>query len=320
VRILVGDIGGTKTLLALVTDEGRPEQPRRYECAEYPTFDEVLSDYLGDTPVDRICLGVAGPVKHNRVQATNLPWVIDGDAIARDRGIPVAVINDFYAVAAGIPELRPDELVTLNPGQFDPEGPIAVLGAGTGLGEGFLVPTTAGHRIIPTEGGHTDFAPRNEPEIGLLRYLLQRHHRVSIERILSGAGLAAVYDFLKDTGFAAEGEAVRAAMTNEDRAAVISRFALDHADPLCERALGMFAAIYGSEAGNLALKVLATGGVYVAGGIAPKILAKLRGSEFIGAFMDKGRMSPLVAAIPLHVVLATDVGLLGAAAHARQLL
>lgn len=321
-RILVGDIGGTKTLLAMAPSGARPEAIVRYENRNYGRFEEVIADFLSRHPgtIDRACFGVAGPVVANRTQATNLPWVIDGAMLETNLGIPrVRLINDFFAVAAGIPELQADELVTLNPGQRDPEGPVAVLGAGTGLGEGFMVWSRDRYEIIPTEGGHTDFGPRNEQEIELLRYLLKRHPRVSYERILSGNGLIAVYEFLRDSAFAPESPEVTALMATEDPAAVVSRFGLEGKEPLCSRALDMFVSIYGSEAGNLALKILATGGVYVAGGIAPKIIQKLRGSRFIGAFTDKGRLSPLVASMPLHVVMNPNVGLLGAVAHARRL-
>lgn len=326
-RILAGDIGGTKTLLALSEGGMRPAEIRRYENKRYGSLREIVGEFLADHPeerrvIDRACFGVAGPVVKNRVHATNLPWVIDGVQLVEALGIPrVALINDFHAVGAGIHELAPDELVTLNEGASDPEGPIAVLGAGTGLGEGFMVkePGMARHLIVATEGGHTDFGPRNEQEIELLRFLLRRHQRVSYERILSGAGLVALYEFFRETGLAPEDPAVAARMQAEDPAAVVSSLGLEGRDPLCKQALNLFVSLYGAEAGNLALKVLATGGVYLAGGIAPKIIDRLRGGTFIGAFTAKGRLSPLVAKMPVHVVMNANVGLLGSIAHARNL-
>ena len=325
-RILAGDVGGTKVIMALFEyEEGvlRLVSEARYVSANYADFYAILSDFraLYGGPVDATGFGVAGPVFNRRCQATNLPWVIDAREIEASQPLGrVALVNDFKAAALGVLHLQPGEWVDLNPSATPvPEAPIAVLGAGTGLGEALLFHAGGRYNVIPTEGGHTDLAPRNEEEIQLLRFLLKRHKRVSYERVLAGAGLHAVYDHLVDAGYAPESEAVKAAMAAGDPAAVISQFGQAKQDRLCEKALDMFMALYGAEAGNLALKVIAAGGVYVTGGIAPKNLEKIQDGTFMEAYTTKGRFSDLVASFPVRVVTNQNVGLLGAAAAALEL-
>lgn len=325
-RILAGDVGGTKVVMALYELEDgvlRLTSEARYPSADYADFSLILKDFraMHDAPVDATGFGVAGPVFNRRCQATNLPWVIDAREIEAGQAVGrVALVNDFKAAALGVLHLQPGEWVDLNPGAAaQPEGAIAVLGAGTGLGEALLFHAGGRYNVVPTEGGHTDLAPRNEDEIGLLRFLLKRHKRVSYERVLSGAGLKAVYDYLVDAGFAPESEAVKAAMATDDPAAVVSRFGQAGEDAICEKALDMFMALYGAEAGNMALKIIASGGVYVTGGIAPKNLAKLQDGTFMEGYTTKGRFSELVASFPVRVVTNQNVGLLGAAAAALEL-
>jgi glucokinase len=319
-RVLAGDIGGTKTDLAVVdlgASEARVEFERRYNSRAHSGLGAILEAFLAETgaKAERAAFGVAGPVVEQRCEATNLPWVVDAGHLRDAYGLgPTRLLNDFEAVAYGVPRLGAEDLVTLNRGAPVARAPIAVLGAGTGLGEAFLFWTGEGYRCLPSEGGHTDFAPRNELEIGLLRYLLARHHRVSYERIVSGMGLRNIYAYLRDTGVAAETPEVRAAIERgEDHGALIGAHAIAGTCPLSQATLDLFVSAYGAEAGNLALKAVARGGVYLAGGIAPKILPKLTDGHFRQAYIDKGRLSPLVESIPAYVVINPRVALIGAA-------
>lgn len=318
-RVLAGDIGGTKTLLALLErqpDGGLRVLVRaRYESAKHPGLGPIVRDFLARPDVaapGRAGFGVAGPVVDGRSRVTNLPWEIDAAALQAELGLArVALVNDFAAVAHGVTALTASDLEVLQPGERDPAGPVALIGAGTGLGEALLVPTSAGPRVLPSEGGHADLAPRNDTEIALLRFLLGRHHRVSYERIVSGPGLVTAYEFVIAAGLAPELSDTRERMAVEDRGAVIGARALAGDDPACVRAAELFVGLYGAEAGNLALKALPTGGLFVAGGIAGKLLPLIR-AGFLPAFLDKGRMSPLLAKIPVAVVTNPEVGLLGA--------
>lgn len=319
-RVLAGDIGGTKTLLAVL--EQRPGggldvlTRQRYESARYPGLAPIVRDFLGRTDVPdlaRAGFGVAGPVVERRSRVTNLPWQIDADLLAGELGLQsVALVNDFAAVGLGLQVLGPADLEVLQQNDRDPAGPIALIGAGTGLGEAVLLPTPTGPRFVASEGGHCDLAPRNELEIALLRFLLRRHHRVSYERIVSGPGLVTAYQFVVAEGLAPELSDTRERMAAEDPGAVIGARALAGDDPACVRAVDIFVDLYGAEAGNLALKVLPTGGLFVAGGIASKLLPRLRDGRFLAAFGDKGRLSPLLREMFVAVVKNTDVGLLGA--------
>lgn len=327
-HILASDVGGTKVIMALFRVDGASVVPlaeKTYPSADYATYSDIVSDFRAqyDTPVDATGIGVAGPVFDRRCQATNLPWVLDARELERTLPVGrVALVNDFKAAAMGVLHLSPSDWVDLNPQANAPEptGPIAILGAGTGLGEAFLFHAVGRYHVVSSEGGHTDFAPRNEDEIGLLRFLMKRHGRVSYERVVSGMGLQAIYEYLVEAGGGQENPEVRRAIdTEKDDPAVISRFANSGGCGLCVKALDMFMRVYGAEAGNLALKVIATGGVYVTGGIAPKNLSKIQDGAFLEAFTTKGRFSPLVSGMPVRVVTNKNVGLLGAAAAALEL-
>jgi glucokinase len=315
-RVLAGDVGGTKTVVA-VFEGDREVRSARFESTAFAGLSEVVRAFLaeepGAAPPERAAFGIAGPVAGDRVRTTNLPWEIDARALERELGIErVALVNDFTAVALGIASLGPSQVAVLRDPPLDPNGPVAILGAGTGLGEAILVPTDRGPRVIATEGGHTDFAPRDELEIGLLRFLLERHERVSVERVVSGMGIAAIYEFVVSRRVAPEDPKTRRRIEEGDAGAVIGELALLGKDPACVRTVDMFLSLYGAEAGNLALKTLPAGGLYVAGGIAPKLLPLLQKGAFVEAFLAKGRMRGVLEKIPVRVVLEPKVGLLGA--------
>jgi glucokinase len=297
---------------------------RVYPSAAFPSLEVLVSDFLGQRgkEISRACFGIAGPVSEDSCRTTNLRWVVDARSLERTLGVPrVTLVNDFHAMAIGISVLPASDIAVLNDSPSDPNGPWALLGAGTGLGEAVVVRSGNGYDVLASEGGHTDFAPRNELEIDLLRFLLKKHARVSYERIICGRGLVTLYEFVRGRSPEAEAPAVREEMAGAkgDLAPIISRRGLAGDDPLCTQALSLFVSIYGAEAGNLALKVVARGGVFVAGGIAPKILPKLLDGTFRASFIDKGRLSPLLEATPVKVVLNSDAGLIGAAALAARL-
>jgi len=320
--ILAGDIGGTNTRLALVEAAGerlRLVAYERFRSREHGDFLAVLSRFgpLQAGRLDAAGFGVAGPVVDGRCEATNLPWIVDAGAIARQLDLPrVSLVNDLQAIAHAIPALPATDFGVLNAG-VAAAGSQAVIAAGTGLGEAGLYWDGRRHHPFASEGGHADFAPRTPLEMELLRYLLTRYKRVSYERVVSGPGLRNIYAFLKESGRGEEPGWLRERMAREDPAAVISGAALEERCPLCVQALDLFVSLYGAEAGNLALKVLAVGGVFVAGGIAPKIMPKLADGTFREAFVTKGRLSPLLEATPVRVVLNERAGLLGAARLAR---
>lgn len=327
-RILAGDVGGTKTLLAILEKTRgawTSHAEERFESRRIESFETTVREFVARSGLG-VCaasFGVPGPVTHNSAQGTNLAWPVDGDAVAARLKIPRAIVlNDFAAQALGILELEAADLVALNPdaGPADPAAPIAVIGAGTGLGEAIVVRTAHGPAVVSTEGGHADFAPRNEQEIALLRHLIARFGRASNERILSGPGLANVYRFLLDEGrFVEDAETARQIASAEDPAPQISHAAIERGDPLSSASLDLFVAVYGAEAGNMMLRALARGGVYVTGGIAMKILPRLTAGGFLAAFADKGRLSDVVRRVPVHVVRNPRVGLLGAAAEGLRI-
>jgi len=322
--ILAGDVGGTKCNLALFRTDGgtlRSIFQRRFESKKYPEFEKVVQDFLGQAgpallaghgKITAAGFGVAGAVVNQRVRATNLPWVVDAANLAREFQIPhILLLNDLEATGFGLEVLRPDELLTLNAGTPAPQANRALIAAGTGLGEAILFWDGARYVVAATEGGHCDFAPRNDSEIELLRFLKKRHEFADFELILSGRGFRTLHEFLdpsvKHPTFDTPGA---------DPAPEITQLGLAGSCPVCVKALAMFAEIYGAEAGNLALKCLARGGVYVAGGIAVKILDKLRDGAFVRAFCAKANFGILLSQIPIYIVLNTDVPLLGAAARA----
>ncbi len=324
-RVLAGDIGGTHTRLAVVSVGRRGMEvvaehhyPSRSAGALRPLVQRFLAE-IGTKP-QRAGLAVAGPVVDGVCRTPNLPWVVSVEEIAQASGISrVVLLNDFAALGYGLARLQPADVVTLQPGTADPRGVVALIGAGTGLGQAFVLPGRGGVRVLASEGGHSDFAPHDETEWGLFQYLHARYGHVSWERVLSGNGLVDSYHYLASRGeVAAHPEIAREMRVAKDPAAVVSRHGLEGTDPLAERALSLFAQVYGAQAGNLALTVFATGGVYVAGGIAPQILAKLQDGTFMGAFLGKGRLSAVLARVPVRVVVNPRVGLLGAAEEAAR--
>jgi glucokinase len=324
--ILAGDVGGTKTTLALFeARDGAAALVREVTLPSHdvPSLEAAVARFLGAGPhadIAAACVGIAGPMVDGRVVTTNLPWVVDEQSLAD--AIPTGrarLINDLEATAHGIWALGEDELVPLQSGA-PRHGNLAVIAAGTGLGEAIVVGDGPAGTVIATEGGHADFAPRGELEEDLLRYLRKEFGRVSCERVLSGPGLVNVYRFLRDTGVGRESAEATALMRERDPAAVVTELATRGTDRLSEMALGVFVSVYGAEAGNLALKALAVGGVVVAGGIAPRIMPALGSGAFISAFRDKGRLSSLMETIPVRVALNPKTALLGAARVALSLL
>lgn len=337
--ILAGDVGATKTNIGLFEAGGRfdaGERPRllraeRVRSLEYPGLAALVSAFLAHQPevsaetIEAACFGVPGPVLGNRARTPNLTWEIDGDLVARDAGIPrVHLINDLVATAEGVALLADDETAVLQEGTPDALGNRALLAAGTGLGMA-LLPRLGDRWVpVPSEGGHTDFAPRNEEEIGLLRYLRERFGRVSVERILSGPGLFNVYSYLRDAHHLPENPRVREALAgDEDPARIIGQAALATSNEercdLCSRALGLFVTVYGATAGNLVLTGTATGGVWIGGGIAPKILPRLTDGLFTQTFVAKGRFVPFLERIPVRVILNDKAAMFGAARVAAGL-
>jgi glucokinase len=317
--ILAGDIGGTNARLAYFQSQNghlHLVSERVFPSREHNEFGEIVGKFLHDSGArpEAACFGIAGPVRNGRVETSNLPWIIEQARLADQFHLPATLlINDLEAIAWGITALGNADLVTLNQGSGPESGNQAVVAPGTGLGEAGLFWDGNRHHVFACEGGHTDFAPRDELQIKLLQYLTERFGHVSYERILSGPGLVNVYQFLRDSGCGKESPALAEGMKKGDPAAAISRAALDGSDGLASKALDLFISVYGAEASNLALKAMSTGGLFLAGGISPKILSKLKGPTFMRCFLDKGRMRALVEAMPVQVVTNEKVGLLGAA-------
>jgi len=321
--LLVGDIGGTKTLLALFAPGGDPRVPiaqREYHSASYPGLNAIARDFLAETGqrAEFACFDVAGPVIEGHAHITNLPWTMDEQELARDIGLQrVILLNDLKAVAYAIPGLTPEDRHTLNAGEAEPHGQIAVIAPGTGLGEAFLIWGGASYIACQSEGGHASFAPTNERQVALLDYLSQRFGEVSYERVCSGIGIGNLYDFLLDSEAYLETPGFSAQLAQAgDRTPLISQAGVHDrsGNPLAAAALDLFTEILGSEAGNLALKVLATGGVYLAGGIPPRILPLLGEGGFMAAFTNKGRLAADLKRMPVHVV-TVQAALLGAARY-----
>ncbi len=317
--ILAGDIGGTNARLAYFQPQNGRFQlvsERVFPSREHQGLGEIVMRFLDEsgTRPEAACFGIAGPVRNGRVETSNLPWIIEQSVLANQIHLAATLlINDLEASAWGIGALGIEDLVTLNPGGGSVTGNQAVVAPGTGLGEAGLFWDGNRHHVFACEGGHTDFAPHGDLQIELLRYLRARLGHVSYERILSGPGLVNVYEFLCASGCGKESAELTAAMKTGDPAAAISHAALGGNDPLATKALDVWIAVYGAEASNLALKIMSTGGLFLAGGISPKILPRLKASVFMEAFLDKGRMRPLVESMPVHVVTNEKAGLLGAA-------
>jgi glucokinase len=322
--LLAGDLGGTKTNLAVFSPENGPRQPlvqATLPSSHYPSLEALVREFLAqvDFEPEQATFGVAGPVVGGRATITNLPWVMNETQLAKALNIPsVQLINDLVAIAQAVPWLEAGEVYTLNQGQPAEGGAIAVNAPGTGLGQAFLTWDGARYRAHASQGGHTDFAPTNAFEIELLRFLMGRFEHVSYERVCAGIGLPNIYDFLKQAGYAEEPSwlAERLAQA-DDRTPIIVKAALDDKQrcELCVKTLNTFVSLLGTETGNLALKVLATGGVYLGGGIPPRILPALEEGRFLEAFQRKGRMSSLMVDMPVHVILHSEAALFGAACY-----
>jgi len=322
--LLVGDVGGTKTDVAVLASASGPRTffaRRRFHSADYQSLAAIAREFIAqlETPVTHACFDVAGPVVDGRAHLTNLPWELSAQALRHELNLEEAwVINDLAAIAHAIPLLQPDDLHTLNAGKPVEGGAMAIIAPGTGLGEAFLVWDGAAYRGYASEGGHADFAPSTAVQMDLLRYLQHRFDHVSYEIVCSGLGIPHLYEFFRDRAHAPESPELAAQLAAaEDRTPLIVERAL-HAgapDALCAATLEAFVTILGAEAGNLALKVLATGGVFIGGGIAPRIVPLLEDGNFIAAFRRKGRFVELLSRVPIHVIMVDDAALIGAASY-----
>ena len=324
--VLAGDVGGTKTNVALFSVQGEKlhaEKFQSFASKRYSGLVPVLLEFLAGSAhaIDAACFGIAGPVVDGKVKTPNLPWLIDGGELRRALKLDApALLNDLEAAAYGILTLEDDEFCALNQGTQHPAGNKALIAAGTGLGEAILHDDGRRFHPLASEGGHADFAPRDDLEIELLRHLIGRFGHVSYERVLSGPGLFNIYRFLKESsGFAEPPWLADRLAAENDPSAVVSKAALANEAEICVKALDLFVSIYGAEAGNLALHAKSLRGLYVGGGIAPKILDKLKDGTFMRAFTDKGRYADLLAAVPVQVVLNDQAALRGAAYYAAFL-
>jgi glucokinase len=323
-RVLAGDIGGTNARLAIVEvdrDVARVIQSQQFMSRDFPRLAPIVRAFLADVGEmpNRACFAVACPVLDGKCSGTNLTWDVDVRTLREAIGIPrTEVINDLHAIGHGLRRLDAADLMPLQVGEANECGVVAVIGAGTGLGEAFVTRRDDTYQVYSSEGGHTSFSAQSDLEWGLQRWLARRFGHVSYERIVSGPGLVHIYQYLRESGEAEEQVSVREEMERDDPAAVISRLALSGRDRLCARALDVFVSVYGAKAGNFALTVMATGGMYVAGGIAPRIVPKLRDGAFMTAFRDKGRLSDVLARIPVNIVTNPHVGLIGAAMVAMR--
>ncbi len=321
---LAGDVGGTKSALAIIDLELGPRdflEKATYPSADYPSLDALVAEFLKGKKwqLARASIDVAGPVVDGRCQTTNLPWVIEEKSLSKQLGIPVRLVNDLDAIAHAIPLLEAGDLETLNQGAPVKHGALAVIAPGTGLGEAFLEWNGTSYRAYPSEGGHTDFAPSGPLQLKLLNYLMDRFGHVSYERVCSGIGVPNLYAFIKDSGICPEPDWLREQIAAApDPAPVIGQAALDDKADIAVATLDLFVSILGSEAGNLALKVLATGGIYLGGGIPPRIIPFLKKAEFFHSLQNKGRFSSLLANIPIYIILNHEAALIGAARHGLE--
>jgi len=344
--LLAGDIGGTKTILRLVESEatsGDRQLPNQttlheqtYPSQEFadlvPMVRKFLAEAQSKVSPEKACFGIAGPVVNNTSKLTNLNWNLEASRLERELQLAqVSLINDFVAVGYGVLGLSEQDLHTLQPGTPNADAPIAVIGAGTGLGQGFAVPQSGSYRVFATEGGHSSFAPRTQLEFDLLQYLLERYNinRVSVERVVSGMGIVAIYQFLRDRRVYQESPAlvevykawqreVGQAEKTVNLAAEISSAAIAGQDSLAQKTMEIFIEAYGAEAGDVALKFLPYGGLYIAGGIAAKNLPLIQQGNFLQAFLSKGRMNSILEQVPVRIVLNPQVGLIGSALRAAQ--
>ena len=322
-NILAGDVGGTNTRLAIFTFDGHQlhlDTQGRYPSASYPSLGAILEQFLNPSPrnLRAACLGIPGPIQKGKARTTNLPWTIEKTKLARAWNIPhFTIINDLAAQALGIAHLAPGDIITLQKGDAPAQGNQCLVSPGTGLGEAGLFWDGKTHHVWACEGGHTDFAPRNEVEIALLQYLIKRFGHVSVERVVSGTGLLNIYQFLRDTQPGPEKPSITTEIFSSSAPGqVISAYATTC--PLCSKTIEIFLSSLAAEAGNMALKTMATGGVFIGGGIPPKILPLLQTPEFLENFNSKGRLTPLMQSMPVHVILSDETALLGAAHHALK--
>ena len=324
--ILAGDVGGTKVHLALYDfNQGALVhlKDERFPAQDYEGLESIVRKFLGTCPQGNItaaCFGVPGPVRQGRLKLTNLPWILDSVQLSSALDIPhLFLINDLEANGYGVAELKPNQIHTLNEGDRGAVGNRALVSAGTGLGEGVMAWDGRRHIPMASEGGHCDFAARNPLEVEMLQYLMRKlGGRVSFERVVSGLGIHNIYTFLRDVKKMHESPELRGRLQHEDPNAVIGELGDSGKDELCAKTLEVFVSAYGAEAGNMALKVLAVGGIYIGGGIAPKILKTMRSGTFMQAFTDKGRLSDLLIKTPVHIILESRCALMGAAAYAEQ--
>ncbi|MCP4353050.1 MAG: glucokinase [Desulfobacterales bacterium] len=320
--ILAGDIGGTNTRLAVFSNDTGPKHPlvrETFPSNDYTGLEEIVKQFLSghDLTITSACFGVAGPVKDGRATITNLPWIIEEKTLELELGLKeTKLLNDLEAIASSIPYLDADDIETINHGEFVHNGTIALIAPGTGLGEAFLTWDGNRYRAHPSEGGHANFAPANQLETDLLEYMGRQYKHVSCERICSGIGIPNIYNFLKETGrFNAPDWLTNEIAGAEDPSPVIFKYALDSEkkSAICVAVLEIFISALGNETGNLALKVLADGGVYLGGGIPPKIRESIRHGGFMQAFGNKGRLSTSLSPMPVHIIMYPDAALLGAA-------
>lgn len=324
--LLAGDIGATKTSLGVYSTEKGPREPiveETFPSSRFSSLEMLVGEFLSqpDLDVDRAVFGVAGPVISGQATITNLSWVVDEAQLKKKLGFSsVFLLNDLKALAQGVPLLKAEDLYIINKGEPSLDGTKAVIAPGTGLGEAFLTWDGSRYRAYASEGGHADFAPTNPLESSLLRYLQEKWGHVSYERICSGMGLPNIYDYLRDSGHADEPAWLAEQLsTADDQTALIINAALENKAKLCTDTLNLFCSVLGAETGNLALKVLATGGVYLGGGIPPRILPALQKEGFMQAFLNKGRLSDVLKNIPVYVILNSKIALIGAAFYGLEL-
>lgn len=326
-KILAGDIGGTKTLLQIAEVRGNAVEvllEHRFNSQSFNRFDELLAQFINmakeqEHQAEAACIGIAGPVQGAEARVTNLPWLMDARQLKQQSGIShISFINDFQAVGYGIEALQDSDLVTLQAGEPVAQSVRCVIGAGTGLGEGLLIWQGDHYEAYASEGGHVGFAPVDDVQLELLRYMRNRFDVVSYERLVSGPGLVNIFDFVCHHWNAPVSNSLQQALKEEDKAAAIAQAALSHTDELAQRALELFIGIYGAQAGNLALTTMARDGVYIAGGIAPKILSALQQGDFMAAFNCKGKMQNLMPGFPVKVITNAHVGIMGAALVASR--
>jgi len=322
-RVLSGDIGGTKTRLAIIKVDGVKldiEREQVYPSREYGRFEELLDDFLRDSDIpEQAAFGIAGPVLGKMAQTTNLPWHIDADGLGKKFKLRYCeLLNDLEATAYGLPALGTEDVMILHSGEANAIGNQAVIAAGTGLGEAGLYWDGQQYRPFATEGGHTSFSPNDDMEVALLQHLKRNHGHVSWERILSGPGLVSLHEFLCLHRHMSVPDWLQQEILQGDAAAAITHAALNQRDELCSETLDWFVRLFGAETGNLALKVMSRGGVYLGGGIAPKILSRLQNGPFLDAFFNKGRMRHLLQAMTVKVILNDRAALYGPALHASK--